>query len=67
MRQWLIANGFQGLEGQSIPEMTDEKINEISDRYIELYENITGETFVKSDVSNIDKRIEKNVLSFLNK
>ncbi|SNR37640.1 phosphoribosylaminoimidazolesuccinocarboxamide synthase [Lutibacter flavus] len=67
VRQWLIENGFQGLEGQSIPEMTDEKINEISDRYIELYENITGETFVKSDVSNITQRIEKNVLSFLNK
>jgi phosphoribosylaminoimidazole-succinocarboxamide synthase len=67
VRQWLIANGFQGLEGQQIPEMTDEKINEISDRYIELYEKITGETFVKSDVSNILERIEKNVLAFLNK
>ncbi len=67
VRQWLIANDFQGLEGQTIPEMSDEKINEISDRYIELYENITGETFVKSDVSNIEERIEKNVLSFLNK
>ena len=67
VRQWLIANDFQGLEGQKIPEMTDEKINEISDRYIELYENITGETFVKSDVSNILNRIEKNVLAFLSK
>jgi phosphoribosylaminoimidazole-succinocarboxamide synthase len=67
VRQWLIANGFQGLTGQSVPEMSDEKINEISDRYIELYENITGETFVKSDVSNISERIEKNVLAFLNK
>ena len=66
VRQWLIANGFQGLEGQTIPEMSDDKINEISDRYIELYENITGETFIKSDVSNISERIEKNVLSFLN-
>jgi len=56
---------LQGLKGQQIPEMTDEKINEISDRYIELYENITGETFVKSDVSNIMDRIEKNVLAFL--
>lgn len=65
VRQWLIANDFQGLEGQKIPEMSDEKINEISDRYIELYENITGETFVKSDVSNIEERIENNVLSFL--
>jgi len=67
VRQWLISNDFQGLEGQQIPEMTNEKINEISERYIELYENITGEAFVKSDVSNIEERIEKNVLSFLNK
>ena len=67
VRQWLIANGFQGLEGQVIPEMNEEKINEISDRYIELYEKITGETFIKSDVSNIAERIEKNVLNFLNK
>ncbi|WP_372769868.1 phosphoribosylaminoimidazolesuccinocarboxamide synthase [Lutibacter sp.] len=67
VRQWLIENGFQGLRGQQIPEMSDEKINEISDRYIELYENITGETFVKSDVSNIMDRIEKNVLTFLNR
>lgn len=67
VRQWLIENGFQGLEGQTIPEMDDEKIKEISERYIELYEKITGETFVKSDVSNISERIEKNVLSFLNK
>ncbi|PCH52728.1 MAG: phosphoribosylaminoimidazolesuccinocarboxamide synthase [Flavobacteriaceae bacterium] len=66
VRQWLIANGFQGLEGQTVPEMNDEKINEISDRYIELYENITGETFVKADVSDIMSRIEKNVLNFLN-
>ncbi|AMC09812.1 phosphoribosylaminoimidazolesuccinocarboxamide synthase [Lutibacter profundi] len=66
VRQWLIANDFQGLEGQKVPEMTDEKINEISERYIELYENITGETFVKSDVSNILKRIENNVVTFLN-
>ncbi|MBE0422526.1 MAG: phosphoribosylaminoimidazolesuccinocarboxamide synthase [Lutibacter sp.] len=65
VRQWLIANGFQGLKGQEIPEMTEEKINEISDRYIELYEKIIGEKFVKSDVSNIIHRIEKNVLSFL--
>jgi len=67
VRQWLIANNFQGLEGQTIPKMSDEKINEISDRYIELYENITGETFIKSDVSDIMNRIEKNVLTFLNK
>lgn len=67
VRQWLIANGFQGLKGQQIPEMTNEKINEISDRYIELYEKITGEKFVKSDVSNIMDRIEKNVMAFLNR
>ncbi len=67
VRQWLIANDFQGLEGQKVPEMSDEKIQEISERYIELYENITGEVFVKSDVSNISERIEQNILAFLNK
>ncbi len=67
VRQWLIENNFQGKEGQSVPEMTDEKVREISDRYIELYEKITGETFQKSDISNIEKRIEQNILSFLNK
>lgn len=65
VRQWLIANGFQGKAGQEIPEMTDEKILEISNRYIELYENITGEKFVKSDTSDILGRIEKNVNRFL--
>ncbi len=67
VRQWLIKNGFQGLEGQIVSEMTDEKIIEISERYIELYEKITGEKFVKSDVRNIMERIEKNVHDFLNK
>ncbi len=67
VRQWLIANGFQGLEGQQVPEMTDEQIIEISAIYIELYENITGEKFIKSDLSNITERIERNVLNFLNK
>lgn len=65
VRQWLIENDFQGLKGQQIPVMSEEKINEISDRYIELYEKITGETFVKSDVTNMMDRIEKNVLAFL--
>lgn len=65
VRQWLIANGFQGKEGQQIPEMTDEYIATVSDRYIELFENILGETFVKADVSNIHARIEKNVNEFL--
>jgi len=67
VRQWLIANDFQGLEGQKVPEMSDEKILEISERYIELYENITGEAFIKSDVEHISERIEKSVLAFLNK
>jgi phosphoribosylaminoimidazole-succinocarboxamide synthase len=65
VRQWLIENGFQGKEGQVIPEMDDAKLIEISDRYIELYEQITGEKFVKADVSNVPERIEKNVLTFL--
>ncbi|WP_417859238.1 phosphoribosylaminoimidazolesuccinocarboxamide synthase [Xanthomarina gelatinilytica] len=65
VRQWLIANNFQGLKGQTVPEMTDDYITTVSDRYIELYENITGETFVKADVSNIQSRIEQNVLGYL--
>jgi len=65
VRQWLIANNFQGLEGQTVPFMSDEYIQTVSERYIELYENITGETFVKADVSNIQERIEKNVLTYL--
>ena len=65
VRQWLIQNGFQGKEGQQIPEMSDEKILEISNRYIELYEQITGVTFVKGDTSNVLVRIENNVTSFL--
>ncbi len=67
VRQWLIANGFQGKEGQQIPDMTDEYISTVSDRYIELYENILGEKFNKADVSNIEQRIEENVLNYLNK
>lgn len=66
VRQWLIKNGFQGLEGQTVPFMSDAYIETVSERYIELYENITGETFVKGDVSNITERIEKNVLAYLN-
>lgn len=65
VRRWLIENGFQGLEGQQIPNMTDEYIQTVSERYIELYENILGEKFVKADISNIDERIEKNVLEYL--
>ncbi|MCH7525075.1 MAG: phosphoribosylaminoimidazolesuccinocarboxamide synthase [Bacteroidetes bacterium] len=65
VRQWLIANNFQGLEGQSVPFMSDDYIETVSERYIELYENITGEAFVKADVSNIQERIESNVLEYL--
>ena len=65
VRQWLIANDFQGLEGQTVPFMSDDYIQTVSERYIELYENITGETFVKADVSNIQERIEANVLAYL--
>jgi phosphoribosylaminoimidazole-succinocarboxamide synthase len=65
VRQWLISKGFQGLEGQQVPYMSDEYIQTVSERYIELYENISGEKFVKADVSNIQERIEKNVLLFL--
>lgn len=67
VRQWLIANGFQGKEGQQIPEMTEEYIATVSERYIELYENIIGEKFVKADISNINDRIEQNVLTYLKK
>jgi len=66
VREWLIENGFQGLEGQVIPEMTENKIEEISNRYIELYENITGKDFVKANTKNILNRIDKNVKAYLN-
>jgi phosphoribosylaminoimidazole-succinocarboxamide synthase len=65
VRQWLLEKGFQGLEGQEIPEMSDAKIIEISNRYIELYEQIVGEPFVKATTENVLDRIEKNVNSFL--
>lgn len=64
VRQWLIEHGFQGLHGQSVPEMDDEIISFISDRYIELYESITGKTFVKADYSNIEERIKGNVMAY---
>jgi len=67
VRQWLIENGFQGKENQQIPEMSDAKIIEISNRYIELYEQITGETFVKASTENVLNRIEENVNSFFKK
>ncbi len=67
VREWLMENGFQGKEGQQVPEMTDEIVQQISDRYIELFENITGEKFVKANTDNIVERIEKNVTAFLTK
>ncbi|MGY0392219.1 phosphoribosylaminoimidazolesuccinocarboxamide synthase [Bizionia sp. KMM 8389] len=66
VRQWLISNDFQGLEGQTVPEMSDDYIQSVSERYIELYENITGETFVKADLSDIQNRIKTNVEAYLN-
>ena len=65
VREWLMDNGFQGKTGQQVPEMTDEIVTGISERYIELYENITGEKFVKEDNSNISERIEKNIKQWL--
>ena len=65
VRQWLISNDFQGLEGQSVPYMSDEYIKTVSDRYVELYDNITGESFEKADISNIQERIETNLLNYL--
>jgi len=65
VRQWLIENGFQGKEGQIIPDMTDEYVKKVSERYIELYENIVGEKFIPGDASNVEKRIEKNITAFL--
>ncbi len=67
VRQWLISNGFQGLEGQTVPEMSDDYITSVSNRYIELYENITGESFVKSDISQLQERIYKNIMAYLSK
>lgn len=65
VREWLMENGFQGKDGQKIPEMTDEIIASISERYIELYEKIVGEKFVKADMSDVLKRVEKNINIFL--
>lgn len=65
VRQWLIENGFQGKEGQQVPEMSDEFVQLVTERYIELFENITGDRFERSDLSQLHKRIEENVLGFL--
>lgn len=67
VRKWLMENGFQGKDGQKVPEMTEEYCMSVSDRYIELYEKIVGEPFVKADVSNVLERIEKNISAYLSK
>ena len=67
VRQWLISSGFQGLEGQKVPFMSEQYIKSVSDRYIELYENITGENFVKANTTNIAQRIKENVLNYLDR
>ncbi len=65
VRQWLIANGFQGLEGQTVPELSDAYMQSVSERYIELYEHIMGQPFGKADISNIRERIDYNVRAYI--
>lgn len=65
VREWLIANNFQGKEGQQIPEMSDLFVNQVSERYIELYESITGSTFERSDITDVPARVESNILKFI--
>jgi len=65
VREWLIANGFQGLEGQIMPVMPDNFVESVSDRYIELFEQITGKAFKKADTTNVLARIEMNILAYL--
>jgi len=65
VREWLMANGFQGQEGQVVPEMTEEYVTTVSDRYIELYEQITGLPFVKADTANVISRVQQNIEAFL--
>jgi len=65
VREWLMDNGFQGKAGQKVPEMSDLFVNQVSERYIELYEKITGEKFIKADISNVSERIENNCKAFL--
>ncbi len=67
VREWLMDKGFQGEEGQQVPEMPDEFVSQVSERYIELYESITGDKFVKADTNEVIKRIEKNVTEKLSK
>jgi phosphoribosylaminoimidazole-succinocarboxamide synthase len=65
VREWLMVNGFQGRAGEKVPEMSDAFVNQVSERYIELFEKITGEEFVRSDISNVPERIERNCKTFL--
>ena len=65
VREWLMSNGFQGKEGQKVPEMTPQIVQSISDRYIELYEHLTGEEFVREDTSGLNERLEKNIANYL--
>ncbi len=65
VRQWLIENGFMGKEGQQIPEMTDEYVNSVSERYIELYEQVVGKKFERADINSVEKRVETHINSFL--
>src|SRR5690554_4655028 len=65
VRQWLIDHGFQGLEGQKIPAIPEDFVALVTERYIELYEKITGKSFVKADVSNIEERINRNIVKSL--
>jgi phosphoribosylaminoimidazole-succinocarboxamide synthase len=67
VRKWLMNNGFQGKEGQQVPEMTDAWCESVSERYIELYENITGEKFLRADISDVEARIERNIRAFFSK
>ena len=66
VREWLMENGFQGQDGQQVPEMTDKYVMSVSERYIELYEQITGEKFIKADSEDALKRVEKNINEYLN-
>jgi phosphoribosylaminoimidazole-succinocarboxamide synthase len=65
VREWLMANGFQGKEGQQVPVMDDDFVNLVSERYIELFEKITGDKFERADVSNVPARVENNIKKFL--
>ncbi len=65
VRQWLIENDFQGKEGQKVPEMTEEFVNQVSERYIELFENITGDRFVKANIDDVNSRIDRNIREFI--